>query len=76
MSNEIIPSRRDFLKTVAGAGAGIALARAATSTARAAEPAADAGMALFAAPKLERVRVAFIGVGAPRRRAPRPDDDA
>ena len=57
------PSRRDFLKTVAGAGAGIALAQVA---ARAEAPAADAslGMMLHSVPKMEKVRVGFIGVGA------------
>ena len=57
------PNRRDFLKTVAGAGAGIALAQMA---ARAQAPAATGGadMILFRAPKLDKVRVGFIGVGA------------
>jgi predicted dehydrogenase len=63
MSNAAQPSRRDFLKTVAGAGAGIALAQVAARGAEPA-PAGDAGMTLFAAPKMETVRVGFIGVGA------------
>lgn len=63
MSNAAQPSRRDFLKTVAGAGAGIALAQVAARGAESA-PAGDAGMTLFAAPKMETVRVGFIGVGA------------
>ena len=57
------PSRRDFLKTVAGAGAGIALAQVGV---RADTPANDSKLAMLAyrAPKLDKVRVGFIGVGA------------
>lgn len=57
------PSRRDFIKTVAGASASIALVRATTASAQAA-PGADLGMINYTVPKMERVRVAFIGLGA------------
>ncbi len=54
-------SRRSFMRHLAGAGAGLTLAR----LGQAAEPAAKGKyMTGFAAPKLERVRVGFIGVGA------------
>lgn len=54
-------SRRHFMRNLAGVGAGLAVARLGAS----AEPAAAGKyMTGFAAPKLDRVRVGFIGVGA------------
>ncbi len=54
-------SRRSFMHTLAGVGAGLSLAR----LGHAAETAASGKyMTGFAAPKLDRVRVGFIGVGA------------
>ena len=56
-------SRRDFLKTAAGAGAGIAVVHTTANKALAASP-KNKGMTLFAAPKMETVRVGLIAVGA------------
>jgi hypothetical protein len=62
----VTPSRRDFLKTVASAGAGLAV----TALSGSAAPAAGRPRARgdyvggLVAPKLETVRCGFIGVGA------------
>ena len=54
-------SRRTFMRSLAGAGAVLSLAQRGA----AAEPAVTTpGMVGFKAPKLDRVRVGFIGVGA------------
>ena len=63
MQNPSDRSRRDFLKSVAVAGAGAAIARMGAGSARAAEPAV-AGTPTYAVPKMDKVRVGFIGVGA------------
>lgn len=55
-------TRRDFLRGVAGVGVGLALGRIASVRTFAAET--SAVPELFRAPKLDRVRVGFIGVGA------------
>ncbi len=53
-------TRRDFLRTVAGASAGLILA----DSLRAATPAKGNGVVGLRAPALERVRVGLIGLGA------------
>jgi predicted dehydrogenase len=62
MKNNLNSSRRDFLRTVAGAGAGLALARA--GAARAEAPAEGPGAVGLKNAPMEKVRTAFIGVGA------------
>jgi len=59
-------SRRNFIRGVAGAGVGLALAKLGASKLSAAEPAtaSGTGVAGLRVPKMDRVRVAFIGVGA------------
>lgn len=69
MNPSDIPShpRRDFIKTLGGLTAGIAAFPAFASAQHAATPSRRSGakyMGDFAAPKLEKVKVAIIGVGA------------
>ncbi len=56
-------SRRGFLKTLTGIGAGLA-ALPATGSAQGARPSGAKYMGGFAAPKLDKVKLAIIGVGA------------
>ncbi len=55
------PSRRDFLKLGAAAGAGVALSAGGASAAG--RPRPSQGTPLFAAPPMDRVRIGFVGVG-------------
>jgi predicted dehydrogenase len=58
-------TRRNFLRNVAVAGAGLALLRNATKGAAAEPPAAQGASVMgFRTPKMDKVRVAHIGVGA------------
>lgn len=57
-------SRRNFLKNSTGLAAGLVAASSTVSTAAPARPAKAQYMGDFAAPKLDTVRVAMIGVGA------------
>jgi predicted dehydrogenase len=54
-------TRRDFLRTVAGVGAGLALTASSRS---ASTPAPSAGAVGLRAPAMDRVRVGIIGLGA------------
>ncbi len=67
-TNHAAASRRGFLKALGGLGAGMAalpsLASAAASSGAPARPGGARYMGDFAAPKLDKVRCAFIGVGA------------
>ena len=54
------PTRRDFLRTVAGTTAGLALA----GSLRAAAPVQGNGAVGLRAPAMDRVRIGIIGLGA------------
>src|SRR3954468_3944934 len=64
MTHDPKMNRRDVLKAAGAAGASLALGPLANASISVPRPQKGKNMAGFAVPKMDRVRVGFIGVGA------------